>query len=257
MSVMKFVYSISLTFMISVFLSCFNPGERGGRVNPFDPNGNNWFPPTVTIDKDTIYGTIYDTVAINVKTNDQNGTVNFLAWTSEPGLIDFIDTITEYNDSIEIKDTAITIISIPVDTIDAYDTSFYDSAYAFYKTVGDGYTTFIIMIDSLVTDTFTFDTTSDSSFIYEKEDSSSYLVYLVMESDSIIYIDSSDTTITVDSVYYVYSSKFIFDIAGVYTLFVSAVDNDGVESEFEDSVQVIIADTALVSRLYPYSTEFD
>jgi len=29
------------------------------------------------------------------------------------------------------------------------------------------------------------------------------------------------------------------------------VDNDGVESEFEDSVQVIIADTALVSRIYP------
>lgn len=257
MFVMKFVYNISLTFMISVFLSCFDPGERGGRVNPFDPNGSNWFPPTVTIDKDTIYGTIYDTVAINVKTNDQNGTVNFLVWTSEPELIDIIDTITECNDSIEIKDTAITIISIPVDTIDTYDTSFFDSASSFYKTVEDDYITFIFQIDSVISDTFTFDTAADSSFIYEKEDSSLYLVYLVMESDSIIYKDSSDTTITVDSVYYVYSSKFTFDIAGVYTLFVSAVDNDGVESESKDSVHVIIADTALAGRIYPYSTEFD
>lgn len=251
---MKYL-SLLILGCLLLYLSCFNIGDREGRINPFDSNGSNWFPPTVDIIDTVITGEIFDTVAIKVKTSDRNGMVKFLDWISIPEAIDTIDSITGFNDSIMTYDTVISSIEIPYDTTDEYDTSSFGSAVGFSKTIEDDSVIYIVTLDSNDIDTMKYDTASDTTFFALFEDST-YQVKQVVEYDSILYNIDYDTTYPVDSVYYIYSSRFIFDTTGLFELFVTAIDDDGLESEYADSVRVVISDTSLADIVTPNCREY-
>lgn len=233
---------------LSLLLSCFNVSDRKGRMNPFDPNGGNWFPPTINIIEDTITGSIHDTILIKTEVFDQNGTVNFLSWTSVPSILEKTDTITFFNDSIVLYDTITEIITIPHDTI-LFDTTTYDSTFNFTYKIEIHDSTLIITVrdslpnDSLYNDTLRFDSTSDSTYFFDVRDST-YFIYLSRRYDSTFTIATPKDTIFIDSIYYIYASQFRFDTSGTFTLFSSAIDDDGVTSLIADSIVVIISDTA-------------
>lgn len=140
---------------VSFILSCIDISNRKGRVNPFDPNGDNWFPPHVAILQDSVSAAPCDTILLTVKTDDPNGNVVLLVWQSRPQIITVTDTLIT------------SIISA-------------DCVYA-------------------------------------------------------------------SAVYHFYDRHFVFDTCGIYTLYVSAIDNDGVESVFKDSVLVTVKDTSRLS----------
>ncbi len=247
---MKLFWYTPLLMTLCLILTCFHIGDRDGRVNPYDPNGDNWFPPTVDILDTLLTAGVNDTVAVKVKTSDKNGTVEFLDWMSVPEAVDTIDSITGFNYSIVIYDTVISVDKDTVDTNYDSDTVFYDSALSFIKTESGDSIVYTLTIDSLHKDTLVYDTASDTTFFKDWQDSDSiYFVYMVVKIKEFVTENKIDTTFVVDSAYYIYSSRFTFDATGLFELYVTAIDNDGIESECADSVTVIIADT--VTTLLP------
>ncbi len=249
---MKKALSIAILYLVTSSLFCISIDKREGRVNPFDQNGDNWFPPTVDIIKDTITGNVGDTIEVKVKVNDQNGTPNSLNWTSEPAFIDLMtDTITSftasdttYKDTVVEKDTLVdTTILVETKCDSTMDSTF-------QKTVLD--TVRIITInDSLLYDTLlTYLSTSDTTYRYELADSI-YIIYRTAPHDTAIMVTLLKDINVVDSIYDLFSLTFQLDTAGTFTLFVTAVDNDGVESVEEDSVVIIISLEELTDKTRP------
>ncbi len=180
---MKKIYLLAQLVMVTTILFCVKTNERNGRVNPFDPQGDNWFPPTVEIiEKDTIQGTIADSVAITVSVSDRNGMVKYLEWSQDSLLIFKVDTLS-------------------------------------YK-----------------------DSTSDSTFLFEQQDSTLYIIKLAMKHDSTFNDTSHIDNPVIGAVYDYYTSYFTFEAADTFQLFVIAVDNDGLESETQDSVTFLISE---------------
>jgi hypothetical protein len=64
---------------ILILLSCSEHSPEEKWVNPFDEDGQNWFPPTViAMDDTTVF--INDTVTLHVSYKDENGYVDTYFW---------------------------------------------------------------------------------------------------------------------------------------------------------------------------------
>lgn len=222
--------------------------DRYARMNPFDPNGSNWFPPTVEIVKDTIIDTVSHAFEIEVKVSDQNGSIDFLDWTSEPAFIDILDPILAY------KDTTLDSLLLEMKPqIDSTDTTFFDTtgidttkdSVATHTIINENDTTIYVITFGLGdNDTLSFYPSADSTYFfkYAAEDSL-YYKYLREKKTEIKY----DTTyVPIYEVVQVFlaSSWFVIDTAGVYKLWVTAIDNYGIPSTMRDSIVVIMHDTS-------------
>jgi hypothetical protein len=235
---------IFLCYILS-FVYCANPGDINERINPFDPNGNNWFPPTVNIIEDTINGTIYNSVNITVKTSDQNGVVKFFNWIRMPDSIQTIDTITNFNDSIIIYDTIPVVDTIDIDTISYLDSIIYkkDADSVYYETGTD--TVPLIIIDSNNYDTVFNITGSDTTYKHYKNEDSLYDVYKIFMAESLYVHTIIVNNPVIDSVYYLYLAEFSISTPDTFRFYITAIDNDGVKSEGADSVLVRVSDTSI------------
>lgn len=237
--------------ILLLLISCSDPLKEKGRINPLDPNGDNWFPPTVSIDIDTAFGTTNDYTLIPVTTYDFNSRIVKFKWYLENDSIIDVDSIKFFADSLIGYDTIVTIDTSDYDTLITFDTNQVKSNILNVdKKEVNGITTFFLFsIDSSDTqsvpdtlfDTITFIEDSDTIFIEEIEDSFSVVSKVVTLYDTIPNLDTVKTA-AVDAIYYLYSSKFIFEESDTFQLFVKAIDEDGLESERADSVVVIISE---------------
>jgi hypothetical protein len=111
--------------LLSAFfiLSCMNLGDQKAWDNPFDPNGNNYFPPVVTAE-DSILISIND--RITVSGADNNGSVEKYFWaldgktftdtTTEPYIQTSFSQFGEYPVQVQVQDND-GLISDPVQSL--------------------------------------------------------------------------------------------------------------------------------------------
>ena len=246
-SIFKFCWIIGIYIpCLCLFSVCFNIGERKGRNNPFDPNGENWFPPNIDI-VDTVKNiSINDSIQIKVTVNDNNGNVNFVKWESESIGFQRTDSITSYEDTTYKSKTTINSYEDSVGITTSIDTSFYNILKDFYYKKHDDTTTYFFVFDTLSkTDTIEkkLSTNSDTSFFKSVTDSDTTptdSIFIAVKKDSIVYKKVFDTTVTLTGIYFTYTSKFSFGDTntGSFYLFASAVDNDGLDSEYRDSIRI-------------------
>lgn len=239
------LFSLIISFLI---FSCTETLDKEGRVNPFDSNGDNWYPPVIAIDNDTINGKTKDYTSISVTVYDQNSKINLIKWFLPNDSIIEIDSIKTYTDTALGYDTIVKIDTSNYDTISKYDTTEYKVGLIDVDLSESKDTVQFLMfsLDSLnsdtVTDTVTFIEDADTIYLKEAVDSL-FNVSKVVTSLNIIPLLDTVKTITIGTVFYSYSSKFIFSYPDTFKLFALAVDEYGIESEVPDSVVVIISDS--------------
>ncbi len=244
------IYKINLNiiklFLLGCVLSfvyCVNPGDINERVNPFDTNGDYWYPPTVDIIGDTIIGTIYDSLSITVKTSDQNDITKYFKWIRTPDSTQTIDTVLNFDDTIVIYDSIPVIETTIVDTIEYLDSIIYkEDADSAYETGID--TVFIIIKDDNTFDTVSYVPGADTTYDFDKE-GSLYDVFKIFMAESLVVETTIVNSPVIDSIYYKYIAKFSISTPDTFRFFVTAIDLYGVESETADSVVVMVADTGL------------
>ncbi len=228
-------------------LSCTEIPDKEDRINPFDSKGDNWYPPVVMVDQDTVFGEPKDYTPVSVTMFDYNSKISLIEWSLENDSVIEVDSIKAFDDSTIVFDTIIKIDTSGFDTIAVYDTSDYksnliDVDLSEYK---DTVTFIMFSLDSInsdtLKDTVTFLEDSDTIFIKSKVDSLINVSKIVATYKTIPVIDTLKT-VTMDAVYYSFSTKFIFESPDTLLLFVKVTDSDGIESEDKDSVVVIISD---------------
>lgn len=242
-----YLYLIIVMFLIS----CSDPLKEKGRINPLDSNGDNWFPPVVQVDVDTVSGKTNDYTILPVTAYDFNSRILKFKWYLENDSIIDVDSVKFFTDSLIGYDTLISIDTAGYDTLIAFDTSEIKSNILNVdkKEVNGVITFFLFSIDSADTqsvpdtliDTITFSENSDTVFIEEIKDSFSVVSQVITNYDTIPTLDTVKTA-AVNTVYYLYSSKLIFTQPDTFQLFVKAIDEDGLESERADSVIVFISE---------------
>ncbi len=243
---MKKICLLTQLVMVTMILFCVKTNERNGRINPFDPQGDNWFPPTVEIiEKDTIRGIIADSVTVTVAVSDKNGTVKYLEWSQDSLSVFKVDTLDSFFDTLIVYDTLSAMTVTSVDTT-FYDTTNFDSTSGKpekYELVDVTMIIYLVSENDSLYDTLSYkDSTSDSTFFFEKQDSTLYIIKLVMKHDSTFNDTSYIDNPVIDAVFYYYTFYFTFEVADTFQLFVTAIDNDSLESEVQDSVTIIISD---------------
>lgn len=96
--VLKWLF-LSLIISAVFLVGCVNPGDRDGRINIYDVNGDYWFPPQVTIMNDTLNVLFSDPVSITSSIKVINGPPRYLVWSSLPSSIfdstELLDTLTD------------------------------------------------------------------------------------------------------------------------------------------------------------------
>jgi len=234
------------------FLFCTNTGERRERVNPYDTEGTNWYPPVVVLDDSVITTAVDSTITLTYKVNDQNGTVEYVLWRSESAGIDTVDTLEEKTaTTIEVYDTTIDTTITRIDTV-LHDSLLVDSTdTTITKQIVIDSVYLITVIDSITENVrYAFDSTSDDtsyilSYVFpdtNAPEDTTFIVYKKYPFDTTIDDSIFDSTITLDSTFYSYTIPFQFSSADTITLFAAAVDDDSITSVQEDSVIIQISD---------------
>jgi len=228
-------------YCVCLHIACLNIADREGRINPFDPNGDNWFPPTIDIVDPYKNGSVNDSIQIKMMVNDKNGQVKFVNWESENSVIQRIDSITGFNDTTAEYKTTITSHeeSAGIDT--SIETSFYKITQDFYYALHADSTIYYFVLDTLDTINThikSLITDSDTSFFASKTNNDS--IFIAVKKYTTEYLTVFDTSVTLIKQYFSYSSLFSFTDTGSFYLYATAVDNDGLESEYRDSIFITI-----------------
>lgn len=231
-----------------LILSCTETPDKEDRINPFDSKGDNWYPPVVMVDQDTVYGEVKDYTPISVTMFDYNSKISTIEWSLENDSVIEIDSVKNFVDSTIVYDTIIKIDTSGFDTIAIFDTSDYksnliDVDLSEYK---DTVTFFMYSLDTAngdtLADTISFLEDSDTIYIKTKVDSLINVSKIVTSYEAFPVIDTLKT-VAIDAVYYSFLTKFIFESPDTLLLYVKVTDSDGIESEEKDSVVIIISDS--------------
>lgn len=239
------IFIILIGFCIN---SCTKTPGLEDRINPLDPEGDNWYPPVVMVDKDTVYGEAKDFTTVSVTMFDYNSKIVGLEWSLDNDSTIEIDSVKKFNDSTIMFDTLVDVDTSGYDTVVVYDTSDYKTSLIDVDLAKNNDTVTFVMfsIDTVNSDTLkdTITFIEDSDTIYIKNMVDSLIdVSKIVTSNGIIPIIDTINKVTIDAVYYNFSTQFVFESPDTLQLFVKAIDSDGLESKDKDSVVVIITDS--------------
>lgn len=239
---MKIIKFFMPFIMLSVF--CTDIDDLEGRVNPLDSKGDNWFPPVVAIDSSSISGAVSDTFRITVGVFDLNGKVVALKWTDYSDSIIQIDSTKKFVDSLPVYDSIAVIDTLGKDTVAHIDTVVYMDSLLNAEDWGKTYVKIAVEFKkdqdtTVYHDTISYEDNSDTTYYIQKGDSL-FSVWQVLKT----YPPIIDTIKSAELayMYYFYTSDLKFSMADTFDLFVTAIDNYGVESEIVDSIKVMITE---------------
>lgn len=216
-------YCAFLLTVIVILFTCADNEEFWVLDNPLDPQGNNWFPPSVEAMQDTTVG-VYDSFYVHATGSDSNGTIYYYLW----GIDDTNYTDTVNTNTFKIAFSTAGVKPVKVKVIDSdWLVSAPDSVDITVKSYAP---TVVAMEDTTVA-------VNDSFYVHATgSDSNRTVEKYVWALDGSNYNDTLDTNVF----------KIIFSSVGVRTIAVKVIDDDSIVS-VPDSVNITVKDKAPIN----------